>query len=388
MIINKENIEREYRDYYDDFKSIAEEIKKSLERIRADYYNLTKFVVFIPPLRIKTFNSIVKKLEIKGRSAESLVVESGDSISIVSNDFIGGRILCNTKEDVIEIEKLINKHHRFKVEKRELIDKSSGYKALHLDLYYEAFWRDKRILIPLELQIKTHLQHAWAEITHDDAYKPGDDAGMDQALKDYYKHISGVMDGVDGLLSTIRVQKLAFVSPPSQLSDADTIINAKTLSYKINIWKKGVQLTIQEMNLVLRRLKDEGFETLKDVTDLLDNPKIEVRIKNYKEGLGKKENVNAFELLTYGALLLEGKDQLFEEEIKQSLGFVNEECVDCGRILTKDEYDYIVNETDSDFKFYCIDHRGTQFFKSCRNCGKRTSKDLCLKCEAETDSSF
>src|SRR5690606_26693740 len=232
------------------------------------------------------------------------------------------------------------------------------------------------------------LQHAWAEITHDDAYKPGDDAGMDQALKDYYKHISGVMDGVDGLLSTIRVQKLALVSPPSQLSDADTIINAKTLSYKINNWKKGVQLTIQEMNLVLRRLKDEGFETLKDVTDLLDNNEVEIRIKKYKEELGKKENVNAFELLTYGALLLKGKDQLFEEEIKQSLGFVNEEYVDCGRILTKDEYDYIVNETDSDFKFYCTEHRETQFFKVCRNCGKRTSKDLCLKCEAETDSSF
>lgn len=388
MLINKENIEKEYRDFSDEFKSIAEDIKKSLERIKGDYYNQTKFVVFIPPLRIKSLNSILRKLEAKGRSAESLVIENGESISLVSNDFIGGRILCNTKEDVYEIEKLINKYPRFKVEKKDIIDKSSGYKALHLDLYYETFWNDRRMLVPLELQIKTHLQHAWAEITHDDAYKPGDDASMDQSLKDYYKHISGVMDGVDGILSTIRSQKLSLVLPPSHLSDADTIINAKTLSYKINVWKKGEQLTIQEMNLVLRRLKEEGFETLKDVTDLLDNTEVEQMIKNVKEDLGKQENVKAFELLTYGALITRGKIEAFEEDIKQSLGFVNEQCVDCGRVLTKDEFDYILNETDSDFKYYCSEHRGEYFAHVCRKCGKKTSQDLCLKCEAESKESF
>ena len=91
MAINKENIEKEYRDYLDDFKSIADEIKRSLERIKAEYYNQTKFVVFIPPLRIKAVVSILRKLESRGKSADSLVVETADSLSVVPNDFIGAQ---------------------------------------------------------------------------------------------------------------------------------------------------------------------------------------------------------------------------------------------------------------------------------------------------------
>lgn len=388
MPLNKENIEREYRDYFDDFERIAEEVKISLERIKADYYNSTRFVVFIPPLRVKTVHSILRKLEGNNKAAESLVIEKNDSINLVTNDFIGGRILCNTNEDVDEIEKIVNKYLRFKLVKREVLDKPSGYRALHLDVLYETHWRDKLTFVPLELQIKTHFQHAWAEITHDDAYKPSSNSSLDQSLKEYYKHISDLLKGLDGFLSTIRVQKLALVQPPSFINDADTVINANTLSYKINFWRKGEKLTLQEMNLVLKRLKDEEFETLKDVTDLLDNVEMENRIKNFKESLGKKENVKPFELLIYGALVTRGKVTEFEQEMRQSLDFVNEECVDCRRALTREEFNYIENETDSDFKYYCKDHRDNHFTMSCKNCGKRTTKELCLKCEAESRQSF
>jgi ppGpp synthetase/RelA/SpoT-type nucleotidyltranferase len=386
MPLNKEKISAEYEQYKDSFKRIAGEIEDSLKRVATKYYNDTRFSVYIPKPRIKTISSIIGKLERKNREDESLFNKEGEVLQLVTNDFIGSRILCNTQEDVDEIGKIISTSSRFKVEKEDSIKKHNGYIALHLDILYETFWDDTKIFIPLELQIKTHLQHAWAEITHDDDYKPENNVDMDSSLKLYYKDIAQILSGLDGFLITIRKQKLAFVTPPNQLNPADTIINSKTLSFSINKYRRGEQVTNQEMNILLRRLKDELYETIEDMRLIFEDTKIYDLIKNAKEELLVNENVTSFELLKYGSLINNKKINYFRDEIKADLGFVKEQCLICTKNLTKEELEFIKTQTDSDIDFYCEKHRDEHFSKNCHNCGIKTTQELCINCAAEFEA--
>jgi len=386
MEINRENIEREYLENKSRFDAIASDINATLKRVAQKYFNETRFQVYIPPLRIKSVPSIIGKLERKSRNEDSLFNAEGNVLKLVTNDFIGGRILCNTQEDVVAIEKIIANHSRLTVVKREFINKENGYSALHLDILYETYWDDSSIKIPLELQIKTHFQHAWAEITHDDDYKPEDNIDIDDSIKAYYKHISEILGGLDGFLITIRKQKLKLITPPTHLTPADTIINSKTLSYTISRWRNGEQITNQEMSILLKRLKDEAFETIQDVQQLLDNPEVEQSIKASKEELSINENVSAFEMINYGSLLVRQKFTSFHDEVKSNFGFVKEQCGECSKNLTKEELDFMNNNTDSDMDFYCEVHRDKYFPNKCLRCEIKTSKELCINCAAELES--
>jgi ppGpp synthetase/RelA/SpoT-type nucleotidyltranferase len=387
MPLNKENISKEYEQHKDNFKTIVKEIEESLKRAAQKYYSATRFSVHIPPLRIKTIPSILGKLERKNREEESLFKKDGEVMRLVTNDFIGGRILCNTQEDVDEVRKILATYPRFVVEKFEDIRKGNGYTALHLDILYETFWNDDKIYIPLEIQIKTHFQHAWAEITHDDDYKPDSNIDIDTSLKEYYKQIAHILGGLDGFLITIRKQKLAFVTPPNQLNAADTIINSKTLSFSISKYRRGEQVTNQEMNILLRRLKDENFETIEDIQQIFESKEVESLIKTSKEELSINDNVSSFELLKYGSLIHRNKIEMFKEEIKSDLGFVKEQCQICAKNLTKEELEFIKTQTDSDIEFFCEEHRDEKYPFTCMICGKRSSHDICINCAAEDEAS-
>jgi len=386
-MVKKEVITQQYNAEKAFFDKAAVEMQETLSRVAGIYYEQTRLKVFIPALRVKSLASILGKLERKGRSAESLYhTDDNGNMSLVTNDFIGGRILCNTNEDVKAIVKIIEDYQRFNVIKKDELSKESGYKAVHIDLSYSTFHKDSPVEIPLELQIKTFFQHAWAEVTHDDTYKPTDD-DQPQSIptEEYYRNIASVLEGLDGFLSTIRKQKLSYIAPPSVLEDSDTIINAKTLSFKIDEWKKNTQFTNQEMTIVINRLREEGFVTLQDINTLFEDEKTLELIKSKKVELKNNANVSAFDLLIYGPLIRNGKIEQADEEIKLNLGFVTHKCIECNSYLTEDEYDFILNKTDSDFDYYCEKHRYLHFTHECNNCGKYTTSEICVDCEAATD---
>jgi putative GTP pyrophosphokinase len=163
--------------------------------------------------------------------------------SLVVTDFIGARIACNTRGDVDAIEALMRQNPRFHIIKREVVRKDSGYRALHLDVQYQIHWEDELMLVPPEIQIKTHLQNAWAEVTHDESYKPEIAEMRNEWEFTYPEHMADLLDNLDEMARTIRRQRLSYVSPPSKLDDADTAINHKTLSFTIDRISKGARLT-------------------------------------------------------------------------------------------------------------------------------------------------
>ena len=86
-----------------------------------------------------------------------------------------------------------------------------------MDLEYETYWNDEIVKVPIELQIKTHLQHASSEITHDESYKPFDETTNNEWEKKYSKHMADLLDQLDMMAKTIRDQRVKYISPPKQL---------------------------------------------------------------------------------------------------------------------------------------------------------------------------
>lgn len=382
--MDEERIRRQYEEYRQEFSKTIVELRETLNNIANLFYQQTRFRVLVLEPRLKTADSIVAKLRRKDVSADSLFVLKDDVLSLAVNDFLGARISCNTREDVEQIVQLICEFSRFRLVKDpDRLNKPSGYRAVHLDVLYRDYWQDKLIFVPVEIQVKTHLQNAWADITHDESYKPASDMMSNEWERQYSRHIADVLDVLDNMASTIRQQRLNLVRPPQEIGDSDTVINSKTLSYKVHVLKRGERLTQQEMVLVLKRLKEEGFETLAEVADLLSSENVERAIREAKDKLQIPDNVKPFEQLYYGALLHRGSSTRFEEELRGDYGFVSVQCLDCQQWLTRAEYDFLRTKTDADNQYYCSEHRKTHYDHECASCGLLTASVLCKNCEAE-----
>lgn len=387
-MIDENRINAQYLESEEAFTKIKNELHGTLIRMANVFYQQTRFQARVLEPRMKSVGSIIGKLKRKNTDADSLFLRRDDQLSVIVNDFLGARIVCNTREDVEEIVRLIGEISRFKIIKTEDFNKkpkASGYRAVHLDVLYHTYLNDDHIYIPVEIQIKTHLQNAWADITHDESYKPENENFSNQWEQEYSKHMADMLDTLDNMASTIRKQRLAIVRPPNEIEDSDTLINSKTLSYKLNKISTGTRLTQQEMMLVINRLKEEGYESLAEIGELLQDSVIEKCIKAYKESLRNDENVRPFELLYYGSLLKRNKNSKFEEEMRKDYGFAPYHCKECNRWLTEDELNFMKTKTDADTDLFCSDHWEQHFGKRCSRCGLITSNELCKNCEAETN---
>ncbi len=385
-MIEEEKIREEYAKALSDFERIKGEIVKTLERIIGKYHEDLRFdAVYVHKARLKDVTRLIEKLKRKGRDADSLFKKNDkNEIELVVNDFIGARISCNTKDDVERIVELIGLSDRFTNSKPDVKDKPSGYRAWHVDLFYKTYLDDSHVLVPLELQIKTHLQTAWGDITHDESYVPQGGIQKNVWETEYSKHMADMLDTLDEMARTIRQQRLATVSPPKYLRDNDININENTISYLISEFGKNETLTRQKMDILLQRLKEQKIETLAQAKEILESQDIISKIKDSKEKINIFENVSAFELLYYGTLLNAGNIADYETEINKDFEYSVSSCLECKNFLTENEYRFMKDATDSDIDFYCEKHRENHFPNTCKICRKlRTSQETCKNCEAE-----
>ncbi len=127
--------------------------------------------------RVKPQTSFIAKLEQLGWPDFYYPTE-------VVRDLIGARIVCWFLDDCYGIRKMIEQSHGFRVALDETEDfiaspKPSGYRSIHLmaDFTYDSVDANegRRELIPramvCEIQIRTRLQDAFGQLTHDFPYK-------------------------------------------------------------------------------------------------------------------------------------------------------------------------------------------------------------------------
>ena len=185
-----ESILAEYRRESPRFHRMASEVQKNLEWTFAE----AGIIVAATESRVKTEESLAGKLALKGGKYKSL--------SDIT-DIVGLRVITFYIDDVDKVasavERLFEVDWENSVDKRKIHEIDSfGYLSLHYICSVPGFpYR-------FEIQMRTVLQHAWANLNHDTGYKSGV-----EVPREYLRNLSrlaGMLELADEQFSRIRTE--------------------------------------------------------------------------------------------------------------------------------------------------------------------------------------
>lgn len=119
--------------------------------------------------RLKSFDSIIEKLQRKGLSMDDF-----DVIEQSLNDIAGVRVICSFPEDVYMLAEALLKQDDIRLlERKDYIasPKANGYRSLHLIVEVPIFLAQEKRLMKVEVQLRTIAMDFWASLEHQLKYK-------------------------------------------------------------------------------------------------------------------------------------------------------------------------------------------------------------------------
>lgn len=217
-------------------------------------------------------------------------------------DLAGIRIIGYVEDDVIEISKIIE--NSFDVDPDNSMDKSEdlgvdkvGYKSVH----YVCTLPSIRIDLPeysrfdklkFEIQIRTILQHSWAEIEHDKNYKFSGE--LPPGIQRRFKLVAGNLELADrefNQLSRDIDQYSKNIAKSTKKGELEIELNSTALKQYLST--RFTKIISEERiapsfngskneSVILRELRDFGLNTLADL-DKLISPELEKQIAKYED---------------------------------------------------------------------------------------------------------
>ena len=263
-----EAILEEYRTGLPRFREVAEEVYNKLKHT----FEQAGLLVAAIEYRVKAEDSLAGKLELKGAKYKSLADIT---------DIIGLRVITFYIDDVDKVasavERLFTVDWENSVDKRKIHEIDSfGYLSLHYICSQEGFpYR-------FEVQMRTVLQHAWANMNHDTGYKSGV-----EVPKEYLRNMSrlaGMLELADEQFSRIRneltdyrrrVQALVASGNLDEVPlDGDSFRSYLELKPFDKLNRKIASVNQAEIQIVplmpyLAVFKDLGCKTLGDVARMI-----------------------------------------------------------------------------------------------------------------------
>ena len=239
--------------------------------------------------RVKEENSLVRKLNKPGSKYRKV-----NDIK----DLLGLRIITYFPDDVDRVGRVIEQ--QFDVDSSNSIDRRAtldpdrfGYLSLH---YVAAFSADRLRLpeysrfssINFEIQVRSILQHAWAEIEHDLGYKT--ESSIPRAVRRRFSRLAGLLEVADSEFLAIRNELIAYQNaveetvtsdPGSTLIDRESImafIHSNDLVRELDkAVAKAAQSYINDErephSHLAAELQGVGLETISDVERALEQEK-------------------------------------------------------------------------------------------------------------------
>ena len=249
--------------------------------------------------RVKTVESLEGKVKRKNYSNLAEIT-----------DLCGIRIITYFSDDVDKIAELISQEFEVdianNVDKRKSEDPTKfGYVSLHYVISLKEdrspkLLYDKFKDIKLEIQIRTVMQHAWAEIEHDLGYKSKEDI-PDKYIRQF-SILAGLIELADDNFVQLKnnivnyekeaKEKLANLKAelPIDRTTLETYIKEdqfyddclSEVIQALNSIKCNTTINIALLSSLIQRLKELGLRTIDDVDELLKKY-IDVYIRTLKK---------------------------------------------------------------------------------------------------------
>jgi len=196
MIAKDREILKEFKQRRAKYKELEQKAAEIIDRIIAD----NNFFVMTVSHRTKESDSLKGKLQRKSGKYNSLVDIT---------DLVGIRVICYFNDTVDKIARQLGNYFTIdwgnSIDKRAALqDTQFGYMSLHYICYLPDNGEyDKSICgIPFEIQMRTVLQHTWAEIEHDLGYKS--DFGVPRQIRRMFSQVAGLLEVADRQFVEIR----------------------------------------------------------------------------------------------------------------------------------------------------------------------------------------
>lgn len=272
----------EYRPY---FLAQLESLLESLQEIFSSRENLDLNIQG----RVKKVESFKKKLEKKKDKYKDPFCDM--------TDIIGIRIISNFKDEADEIANLLKENFQIDLEnssnKFKMLDYDRmGYISLH---YICSFKKPKKALDPklleimdnlkFEVQIRTSLQHTWAEVDHRLRYKTLVD--VPNKVKRKLFRLSALFEMADSELCHIRDEVKAlenFYEEKFSAKNYNLRLDLSTINYYIKYNDKRI-------GEILKLMHVKHFNTF----DVAKEEKLEKKVVKYanKFGLNDVKNIDS-----------------------------------------------------------------------------------------------
>ena len=331
-MVNKTNVMKQYdneKNRYQNFGNAVEYLLKTL-LFNADIeYNAITY-------RVKERESLSRKIDSKGNKYRDLSELT---------DIVGIRIITYYADDVDKIANIVERE--FDVDKENSIDKRKslepdrfGYCSVH----YVVGIHSKRLALreylaykglKCEIQIRSILQHAWAEIEHDLGYKSA--ITVPREIRRDFSRLAGLLELADKEFDEIRKKLFSYkIEVESKITDENfknqeidaillnTLINSNEDIKEINntieryagvdfteeLTSEGYTSTIQELNSL-------NIKTLGDLNEVItDTKELAIKIAHNmlckdddEEGVSVIRRTIAFFYLCYARLFVQSDDK-------------------------------------------------------------------------------
>lgn len=249
--------------------------------------------------RIKTKESLAQKV-IKKNKYEKL-----DDIT----DILALRIITYFEDDISKIEELLNKE--FKIDRENSTDKRNieidkfGYRSVHYILQLNDYKKELSEYaeykdIKFEIQIRSILQHSWAEIEHDLGYKSFTE--IPQKAKRTFYRVAALLEQAD----------IEFTKLKKEIQDFENSIskNLKSKEKFIEINESTI-IAFVKKNQLLREIENDIKKALK----LTENPKFDSAYLSANNFSSQLKNLKIFDLTQLEENLINYKQEITTRQI-------------------------------------------------------------------------
>lgn len=315
--------------WYIENRPTYKKLALKVESLLVEVFEVEKISYHIITSRAKDIDSVKKK------ASKNKYDKPHEEIQ----DFAGIRIITYVEDEVEKVCNIIEK--TFNIDKENSENKSDdlgidkvGYKSVHYiasldESRLELLEYKQYIKKCFEIQVRTILQHAWAEIEHDRNYKFT--GKLPTNIGRRFKILAGVLEMADREFNTIA-NEIDLISKDTikntKKGKLNILISSTTLTQYlhtrfINLINKGFTITPNTDEEIFDEIEKFGLTTLKEF-DKIISKKIEPALIE----LGSKVD-NIYEIgLVRRILIVNNYDKYFSEVIGDRLdnwSWANEE---------------------------------------------------------------